>query len=1774
MGRKLDLGSLTEEEEKIILQVIKRDYTVRKVETNRIGELSKSVENEELKQQEIVKEAVQGEVPIDTLCARCGSKFIWLINPKNQCNGCDLYFCKNKIECIVYDKLTDKCFCNACLKQRDLHALAGNWFYTKLKGKFRRHGGAKVSREFQKRKKTRKSESDSSPGPSKKPARLTVEVERNDSISSIDSTSAPSLYRLPSDRSYDSSSITTLEEGREIQTPLHGQIQENKKDSESEKSDEGIIKQDYDVTMGAVVIGTVEAPLQSASTETQSHSFDIEIQTDDLDKDEDKLSAIKEELEAAISKLLLPKLEELKRSQSEHESELERQKKIDESVKMAEEMIDKALERAREKHSNMPQGPEENVLLTKYLTDSKSELMDKVSSQLYYEAHDNNEGSARSSMRETGTMTETSDSEMESISSQSITSRHRSRDIPLSERLGSLSPDSLRNTLNQSQNSSGSSITQGVVLQKDQLVARADIDNTLGQILDEQGVIVSGTNSPQEFSTELKFTAVGGGGQRRRRLSTEELSDSDSDHSSEHSHELLKENENWSVPEVQKRPSQFGKVTSNNSSSAMMSLQNGFESPYDHLREEDSDSDDREHVEEEQVLASVVRRPDSTMSPPALMSNQVEVVESLPAKKPHLPVDVAVDPQLLRSLSEDLDSGEALPKVKVESPRTPPVEEEIIQAVDREAREFQTPSTTEETTEEIVVHEEKPAAKKRILIPPPRTPSTESDLSIIPEAEQELRSNSSDSESSDSSSGSSEKRSVRRSQILQPARHSVTSHDHNIKTNNLSPNHDLIPDDDDFGDKMAEAIAAQQRISGQKMEEGLDAEERELYEPKQQEVNFDTSVTIEHKVQESMSSISGDESTLDKEQTEREIEESAVAMRMINNKSIEILSDTIQTIEEVKGHSSSESSDSDSDDESSKHESSENIHKINVAEEEIYKNAARTFVMEERMDQIQRDAENLNHSTVDAVERLKQLEEEVGFMEKKETEVRHGVKSIDDIMRELREAGLKAERGAFKRQSLDSATAAAYKENQKKPSRFSLPPRTQTHQIPVNAASRETPSWSERTFKVTPRPTAAPPIENPTFHSTPKSKSSSSSQSSHSSHKSRSHSSSSSHSGTRSRSESDERNMSAFENIEATISAPIHASVDTPHSSGSVTPTHSSRSATPTRSITPTITSPHSTHSRPHSEERKSDHLDTNHTKVPVIIPLKDSSISSNSSSSLHSVNSSHSKTSSEVGDKKLKERIPASVLIPHKESSISSHSASSVHSASSKSSSKSEKEFEEKIPASISIPQKDPSVSSHSASSIHSFNSEKSSSSSHSKSSSEKEYHIKHEIPVPVIIPLKESSISSRSASSVHSLNSLSSAEEELKGTTYMPGLSAAELEESRIPTPVPRKRMETFQIEECATLPAPIPRERKASSSSSSSSDDAQTTLEESLPAKDVRKIVNKFAIKQEKLEGKEGKVETDESGTEYTEPLITMGMNPELEEKKKRILTKKKPLINTQLSTESESSESIERSGKRDKSKYKKDDSWMLRKESDFDSDSASVSSSSSKHSRETGRSSKSGMFHNLSAAEQREMARIALMHLPETAIAEDRYNTKTIKFVRTEDSSTKSPPPTKTEVLPAMEVPVTQKTTIQQESTPSKPPRKEVATAQIHVQGDSPILPQGMTLGEAKKLLQKELTVKIKTDDSGTKFAKREDGWKGTSFNTEAEKANLRNSFDGTTVRKLESNGSAKHETHQMDLSPTDLDRSQVVRGSITMRGGKAMVLTTSPDGKEKAEFKDI
>lgn len=48
------------------------------------------------------------------------------------------------------------------------------------------------------------------------------------------------------------------------------------------------------------------------------------------------------------------------------------------------------------------------------------------------------------------------------------------------------------------------------------------------------------------------------------------------------------------------------------------------------------------------------RRSDEPFSPQSLVAMRVEVVDTLPEKKPRLPVDVAVNPALIKSLSQDL----------------------------------------------------------------------------------------------------------------------------------------------------------------------------------------------------------------------------------------------------------------------------------------------------------------------------------------------------------------------------------------------------------------------------------------------------------------------------------------------------------------------------------------------------------------------------------------------------------------------------------------------------------------------------------------------------------------------------------------------------------------------------------------------------------------------------------------------------------------------------------------------------------------------------------------------------------------------------------------------------------------------------------------------------------------------------------------------------------------------------------------------------------------
>lgn len=74
---------------------------------------------------------------------------------------------------------------------------------------------------------------------------------------------------------------------------------------------------------------------------------------------------------------------------------------------------------------------------------------------------------------------------------------------------------------------------------------------------DEQGVKVHDPNEPQEFSTELKFTAVGGTNSRARRSSFDENSDT-SDDEIARLKPVLKTDSNWLTPDAERKPERFG----------------------------------------------------------------------------------------------------------------------------------------------------------------------------------------------------------------------------------------------------------------------------------------------------------------------------------------------------------------------------------------------------------------------------------------------------------------------------------------------------------------------------------------------------------------------------------------------------------------------------------------------------------------------------------------------------------------------------------------------------------------------------------------------------------------------------------------------------------------------------------------------------------------------------------------------------------------------------------------------------------------------------------------------------------------------------------------------------------------------------------------------------------------------------------------------------------------------------------------------------------------
>ncbi|XP_063778463.1 rab effector MyRIP isoform X2 [Pseudophryne corroboree] len=137
MGRKLDLSGLTEDEAEHVLQVVQRDFSLRKKEEERLSELKQKLDEEGNKCSILSKQQKFNE----HCCIRCCSPFTFLINSKRHCLDCKFNICKN---CSSYQKKEKAWICNVCQQTRLLRTQSLEWYYNNVKSRFKRFGSAKV----------------------------------------------------------------------------------------------------------------------------------------------------------------------------------------------------------------------------------------------------------------------------------------------------------------------------------------------------------------------------------------------------------------------------------------------------------------------------------------------------------------------------------------------------------------------------------------------------------------------------------------------------------------------------------------------------------------------------------------------------------------------------------------------------------------------------------------------------------------------------------------------------------------------------------------------------------------------------------------------------------------------------------------------------------------------------------------------------------------------------------------------------------------------------------------------------------------------------------------------------------------------------------------------------------------------------------------------------------------------------------------------------------------------------------------------------------------------------------------------------------------------------------------------------------------------------------------------------------------------------------------------------------------------------------------------
>uniref|UniRef100_A0A8C5YGN8 Myosin VIIA and Rab interacting protein n=1 Tax=Microcebus murinus TaxID=30608 RepID=A0A8C5YGN8_MICMU len=137
MGRKLDLSGLTDDETEHVLQVVQRDFNLRKKEEERLSELKQKLDEEGSKCSILSKH----QQFVEHCCMRCCSPFTFLVNTKRQCGDCKFNVCKS---CCSYQKHEKAWVCCVCQQARLLRTQSLEWFYNNVKSRFKRFGSAKV----------------------------------------------------------------------------------------------------------------------------------------------------------------------------------------------------------------------------------------------------------------------------------------------------------------------------------------------------------------------------------------------------------------------------------------------------------------------------------------------------------------------------------------------------------------------------------------------------------------------------------------------------------------------------------------------------------------------------------------------------------------------------------------------------------------------------------------------------------------------------------------------------------------------------------------------------------------------------------------------------------------------------------------------------------------------------------------------------------------------------------------------------------------------------------------------------------------------------------------------------------------------------------------------------------------------------------------------------------------------------------------------------------------------------------------------------------------------------------------------------------------------------------------------------------------------------------------------------------------------------------------------------------------------------------------------